>query len=116
MNDVTKLPKWAQEQMRSLTLQRDAAVRELRTYTDNQTMSAFFTRDMVCDKEGGPTIYHRYVQAHDMCVEHQGVHMDIYLRDDGINIQYGIIGRGGPLDDVILQPKSFQNFTLKLPA
>lgn len=63
MNDVTKLPKWAQDHIRDLQRQRDAAVEALDRYCDDQTDSGVWTDELVCDKAGGPSHRQKFIQV-----------------------------------------------------
>ena len=104
---IKKLPKWAQEHIKELTMRRESAVRQLNEYCDDQTESPFRTEDFVCTGEGqGPSLKKRYIQAHHMVVSHSDVHLDIYLRDDTIQLQWSAENRG--LKDVAMIPESFQ--------
>jgi len=91
MNDkIEKLPKWAQEYIKDLQRQRDVAVRALDKYVDEQPPSPFYTEDLHCTEPvGGPTRRKRYIQAHGMTVQHEGVCLNILLRPEHIDLQWG---------------------------
>jgi hypothetical protein len=64
MNDVTKLPKWAQDHIQKIQYQRDAAVRALNTFTDGSTKSHIWIEDYACTGEKtGPVEKRSYIQA-----------------------------------------------------
>lgn len=64
MNDRTKLPKWAQEEIRDLEMQRDAAVTGLNEFTNSQTKSDIWFEDNPCTGEiVGPVTKRRYIQS-----------------------------------------------------
>jgi hypothetical protein len=104
--EITKLPKWAQEHIKGIARQRDAAVRALNEYVDNQTPSPIFVDDYVCTGEGrGSSSKRRYVQGNNLTIEHQGVRLYITLRDRQIDLQWG---NGVGIGEVALIPSSFQ--------
>lgn len=74
--DITKLPKWAQNHIRDLERQRDAAVRALEQFCDEQTPASFSVTELVNDGERvGPSQRKRYIQAHQMVLNHQQVEL-----------------------------------------
>lgn len=92
MSDINKLPKWAQEYIHELERQRDVAVHEMEEYLDNQTPSAFYVYDLVTipDEKSRTRSVIRYIQTHRMEVEHDGVHLNIILRDGYIDLHWGL--------------------------
>ena len=87
---LAKLPQWAQKHLADVKRQRDVAIRALDAYVDSQPPSPFYTEDLACTGEqSGPTIRKRYIQAHALCVDHDGVHLDIILRDKQIDLSWG---------------------------
>lgn len=93
---LSKLPKWAQEHIQNVERQRVVAVRALDEYVDSQTPSSFYTEDLECTTDGGPTMRRRYIHGHQISIDHAGVHLDIHLarkddgqREFGIELQYG---------------------------
>ena len=113
MRDTSKLPKWAQEHIRDLERQRDTAVKSLKEWTDSQTPSAFSVDELVCTASP-PELYRRYIQGHQMDINHAGMLARIMLRDDTIEISYGPEDRA--IGDVVLQPYSFQQVRLFMPT
>lgn len=118
---IEKLPKWAKGHIKDIEQERDAARRALDEFCDDQTPSAFYTEDYVCDGKnknaqgiGGPTTRRLYIQTHRMEVEHAGVYLSILLRDDTIELSWDSGRRG--LEDIVLQPKSFQMISLFVPG
>jgi len=64
MNE-SKLPKWAQEKIQRLEMQRDAAIRTLNEFKDTQTESNIWIEDNPCTgEETGPSNKRRYIHAH----------------------------------------------------
>jgi len=65
MNDITKLPKWAQEHIQTIQYQRDAAIRTLNDFTNQQTPTSVYFEEHPCTGESqGPTLKRRYLQTH----------------------------------------------------
>ena len=93
-HDITKLPRWAQEHIRKLEMQRDAAVDALNEFVDAQTESPIYYEQTVCTGEndrGGPSFKRRYVQTHGVTVEWRGVELDVRLRENGIDLQWAAL-------------------------
>ncbi len=64
---IDKLPKWARNHIKYLGMERDAAVRALNEYIDEQTKSAFSVTDNICSgEEKGPSRKVRYIQTYKM--------------------------------------------------
>lgn len=68
----------------------------------------------MCDKvEGGPTFRRHYVHGHRLMVDFAGVLLQLTLvPEEGIRVSYDQ-GKGA-LEEVLLQPTSYQQFLLKL--
>ena len=112
MNDITKLPKWAQEKIRDLERQRQEAVSALRDFTEAHDTGAVRCRLLVCDGESkGPTYREVRFDARWIEIEHAGVKLDVTLPSDEIRVAYSTPGRASGC--VYLQPTSFQQFKLK---
>ena len=84
---IERLPKWAQDHIRDLERQRNAAIRTLNETLDKQTPGPFFYDDMPCTGEGGadgPVFKRIYIQAgwRIQC-EHAGVLLSITVPPDG---------------------------------
>ena len=89
MIDTTKLPKWAQDYIKTLQRERQAAVDSLNQYLDNQSPSSFFILDLVSTGEKvGPSFKQRFIQTHNMEVVHDGVYLRIVLRKGQIDLQW----------------------------
>lgn len=109
---IAKLPKWARDHIRDIERERDVAVRELNNHLDGQSKSPFYIDDMVCTgEEEGPTIKRCYVQTHNISVESGGIHLDVYAREDCIEMSWG----NGKYScaEVALIPESFQRARIK---
>lgn len=108
MNDISKLPKWAQDKIKELERQRLTAINALNQYCDSQTPSPFYIDEYESTGEGyGPSSKRRYIQTYKIEVVHQGVWLSVSLREDCINLQWG----NGPHkhNDVAFIPHSYQN-------
>ncbi len=75
---LVKLPKWAREEFRTIRLERDAAVKKLNKYVDDQTVSAFEIRDLVSTGEQqGPSMKIQYIQTHRVHVQCGLMELDV---------------------------------------
>ena len=96
IEQIAKLPKWAQDHLNDIQRQRDSAVNRLDTLADNQTPSPFYIEEMDCtNATGGPTARRFYLQTSRIVCVHAGVRLDIYLprekdsqRLNGIDLTY----------------------------
>jgi hypothetical protein len=107
---ISKLPKFARDEIASLQRQRDEAVRRLYEMTDNQTPSPFY-----CDRldTTGQPIKQRIVYFQSdirMMVKHEGVQLQIILRDKEIDLQWGRPNHAS--GDICFRPKSYQSAAL----
>lgn len=62
-NDLTKLPKWAQDHIADLQRQRDLAVDTLHTHLDGQTESPLYYEQALCTGKGAPDFTKRYING-----------------------------------------------------
>lgn len=108
-----KLPKWAQEEFKTIQRQREEAIKSLNEYVDNQTESPFSVDDYVSTgEEEGPSKKVRYIQAYCVRVKHAGVDLRVYANEDNsIRIQYG--KQNYSIGEVALIPVSFQTIEIK---
>ena len=80
---LAKLPKWAQEHIEDLRMQREAAIRALAQFTDEQTPAPFWCDDMHCTgEEAGPTQRKRFISTRSVYVRWAGVEVRVQLHDD----------------------------------
>lgn len=108
---IAKLPRWAQEHVKDLERNLATAQALSKRLADAQTPSPFFVDDWTVT----PTVK-RYIQspADRLCVEHAGVHLEIFLArpDDGqrlygIELSYhGINERSSSGSTIALMPRS----------
>lgn len=84
---IKKLPKWAQEHINKIERERDVSIKALNEFTDSQTEAPFFYSEFVCTgEERGPSSKKKFIQTHQMEVEHAGVSLSITLRDGRIDV------------------------------
>jgi hypothetical protein len=110
--EITKLPKWAQEKVNSLSRERDVAVRELNEWLDTQTPSPVSVQEVLCiGEQRGPSFKTRYIQATDVKFSWKGVELDVRLRDGGNLhnkcIQIGWSGSQRASGHIAMMPVSF---------
>lgn len=85
MEDVAKLPKWAQERMRQLEFQRNAAIRALQEFENKQTESRVWVADHACIGETpGPSLIKNYLQTRNVTFKVGEDEISCYLREDNI--------------------------------
>ena len=107
---LSKLPKWAQERIRNLEREREVAVRALRDWSDSQTYSPISIPEYASTGENqGPTRYVRYVEGHRVDIDWLGVRLSVLLRDEVIDLQWSA---NHAIGDVCMQPRSYQNVWL----
>lgn len=93
-NDVTKLPKWAQDRIRDLERQRDTAIRTLHEFRDAEKPSGVYVEDHACTGEvQGPTLYRHYIQSREVMFEVGSLKLAVRLPwdrngSDGITLQW----------------------------
>ncbi len=104
---IAKLPKWAQEHIADTERRQRNAERTLTEFQNNQTPSEFYTEEYVCCGENGNQFVKRYIQAHKVCVERDGVKLTILIRQDeaGLDLQWQSTDR--LMNEVALVPTSF---------
>ena len=91
MNDprFEKLPKWAQEYIRDLENQRDAAVRALNDFQDRSSPSPIYIEDHPCTGEdAGPSFKRAYLQTHKVFFEYAGVELCVTTWDNEIRLDW----------------------------
>jgi hypothetical protein len=116
IEQLAKLPKWAQDHIADITRERDVSVCSLNEYCDESTPSPFEISEYVCTGEKqGPLLKRRYIQAHTMTVKWRGVELRIDAND------YGQSGKGIRLqwnnqndrDECAFIPQSYQSAIIK---
>jgi hypothetical protein len=116
---IEKLPKWAQDEFRSLQRERDTAVRKLQEYEDAQTESPISYTSLVSDgaADVGPSIRTRYINGTNKIeFEHKGVHLRVMLteecpsRSDGIHVSWSV-GQNS-VGEIAMIPDGFQSIRL----
>jgi len=114
---LTKLPKYAQEYIAKLRRQRDSAVARLDGYEDNQTPSNIWTEEYCFDggDNGNNFTRRQYIQSDRVLFKNKGVALEVSCRgDEGIKLSWGPEKPWGPwgLGDIALVPTSYQQIRL----
>lgn len=79
---IVKLPAWARAYVRKIERERDSAIQALNDYCDKQNPSAIYYDDLtVTGEESGPTLKRIFIQSHRVEIEHNGVYLQIILRE-----------------------------------
>ena len=117
---VAKLPKWAQEAFKCLERERFCAVRELKEWTNSQTVSPISIQEYVCTgDQHGPEFFTRYVHSERIKIEWKGCRLEINLTDNGPQFEDAIDLKWSPLNPftraLALVPYSFQAMRLMVP-
>jgi len=115
-----KLPKWAQDEIKTAKLERDAAVDALNQFLDKQTPSPFRMETEVCtgEADGAPAHKTYYVQGHSLECECSGIRLNVIAREmvfgkqKGIKLQWEAID--GRVGKVAMIPTSFQTVELEI--
>lgn len=108
---LSKLPKWAQDHIRDIARQRETAVNVLNEFVNDDTPSPFFFEDYACTGEcQGPSNKRRYIQAHSVTVVWRGVELRVSANDygnsgRGIGLSWGT--EGGRHQDVAFIPSNY---------
>jgi hypothetical protein len=107
---LRRLPKWAQEHIRTLKRERNAAAMRLEVYQNTQTKSKIWVDDLTC--YDGTKTTRNYIQGEGVEILHQGVKLSVWLLDDeGIKLSWGP-GESYNLGDIALVPTGYQQARL----
>lgn len=114
---IAKLPKWAQDYIKTVCRERDMAIRTLNEFQDTQTKSDFWIEDLVCTGETvGPATKVRYIQTNSIHVESEGVHVEVSAFHGRIQSRHGIevVWRSSDrsFGHICCVPESFQQIRL----
>jgi len=91
LEQIGKLPKWAQGHIKILERERASAVRALNEFCDNQKPSPFYIEDWVCTGERqGPSTKRIYLQTRSISVKWAGVDLRLCVNDKGGMHRHGI--------------------------
>lgn len=119
LEQIAKLPKWAQKHITALERERFISVRALNEYCDSQTESPFRYWDFICTGEGNERsnqeIKTRFIQTNKIEVHWAGLELTVLIRPDvkEIDIQW-CAGEGqGRITEIAFIPKSFCSAVLK---
>ena len=107
---IAKLPKFAREEIATLQRQRDEAVRRLQEMTDNQTVSPFYCDHLDTTEQPIKQRIVYFQSGIRMMVEHEGVRLQIILRDKEIDLQWSKPNHH--TGDVCFRPTSHQSAAL----
>lgn len=107
---IARLPKFAREEIETLQRQRDEAVRRLEEMTDNQKESPFYREEL--DTTEAPIAFRivYYQASNRMMVKHEGVLLQIILRDREIVLQWR--RPSDAIGDICFRPTSHQAASL----
>jgi len=90
--EIQKLPKWAQGKINNLVRERDEASSKLTRFLDLQTPSEIYSEELLTaglNNDGKELSFaKRYVQGHHLTIEHDGVKLDILLREGCIDLSW----------------------------
>jgi len=114
---LEKLPKWAQEHIKHLEMERSTALDALNDSVNRQKPSKIYYTDVLSlGEQTGPSFKRFYIQSNQITVESAGVELTIYAsngdsqRYPGISLQWS---RAQRMSGVIAAiPKSFQSMEL----
>lgn len=116
IEQLAKLPKWAQDHIKTLQRERDTAVRALNEWRDTQTPSSIYTDELLSmGEEGGPSFKRRYIQGRKLTFIHAGIRLDVNTHfEDVIKLQWDSEKRTSA--DIALIPASYQAARLVHPS
>jgi len=111
---IDKLPKWARKYISDLQMERDAAVRDLERFIDEQTPSEIFVRELVCDGSSpngtGLSERIRYIQGRAVEIRHAQIELRVLLRDGAIDLSW--TGSNGAGKEGVMIPRSYNHVWL----
>ena len=114
MPNLENAPKWIQMLVANLKRERDTAIQALNKWNDSQTPSKIWAEDIVClGEQKGPSFKKHFIQSRRVTIEHAGVHLDILIRDQQIELGWSGLDHG--MDEIALIPESFQKCRLLHP-
>jgi len=111
---IARLPKWAQYHIRDMAQQREAAVRALDKFEATQTPSQMYVEDFVSDGQTrGPSTRRCYVQGRRITIIHNGIELDVLMRDEALDLSWSRANRMP--GDVPMIPHSHNQVWLVAP-
>lgn len=115
-SQLAKLPTWARKYIENAERERDIAIKRLEEFQDFQSKSEFFYEENYwTHRQRGPETVTRYIQTRRVICEFEGVRLEVYLRDDHIDLSWGEAGtyQSG---EVAFIPTSFMQARLVHPS
>lgn len=110
---ISKLPRWAQEHIADIEQQRFVAIRALNEYQDSQTESPFRCRDFECTGEGKEQLKTRFVQTNKMEVHWAGVELTVLIRPNVQEIYLQWCATDDRIREIAFIPMAFGSARLK---
>ncbi len=110
-DDISSLPKWAQERFSTIQRERDISVRELSQWNDSQTKSNFFITEYVTngEKDG---FKKRYIQTNKISIQYEGIYFEAMATDGEISISWSGGEEAHSGGEVAFIPVSYQRAKL----
>lgn len=115
-SQIEKLPVWAKSYIKTLELERSAAVRTLNEMVDSQKASPVFVDRYEClGESSGPTRKRQFIQSTSVDFDFNGILLNVRLSDGkghdaGIHLQWSNSER--LLSHIAFIPLSFQKAVL----
>lgn len=112
---IAKLPRWAQEELKNSESRRFVAVRALNAYLDAQTESPFRYWDYIHTGEEGraPSSKTKFIQTNKIECHWAGVELTVLIRPDRNEIDIQWCAADGRVSEMAFIPKSFGSAVLK---
>ena len=80
---INKLPKWAQEFISDLLLQRDRAIKLIHDFQDGQTPAPFYHEESSWEGAGAHVVVPHYIQARSVTCCHAGMEVQMCVHENG---------------------------------
>lgn len=111
---LAKLPAWARDYIKNLSMQREQAIKTLNEFCDSQTPTPFYIEDNPCTGEqSGPSTKRHYINAISINVFWRNVWLRVDANDygnsgDGIRLQWGSGNPDNRQGEAAFIPGSYQ--------
>lgn len=109
--ELSKLPKWAQEEFRKIQMQRDAAVSALDAHVnDTKKSPVYFTSAECTGETSGPTFRDHYIQTKTVRMRVGDIEVSVTVVDDDryqnyVEVRWSDLHKS--CKDIALIPSSF---------